>query len=126
MTLSPKYNPIVMYQNSLDENDHNSESLGTPSPCWSLLLNALDRMDANQIDLEEDKLYSESEPEAPLISPHHLQQLGRNENEQILTQALKEACLLRYVTFTDLKDMEFKFSEIAAPRDAVEQWAVLL
>ncbi|KAF9238337.1 hypothetical protein BU15DRAFT_75271 [Melanogaster broomeanus] len=27
---------------------------------------------------------------------------------------------------TNLKDMEFKFSEIAAPRDAVEQWAVLL
>ncbi|KAF9237373.1 hypothetical protein BU15DRAFT_63248 [Melanogaster broomeanus] len=107
MTLSPKYNPIVMYQNSLDENDHNSESLGTPSPCWSLLLNALDRMDANQIDLEEDKLYSESEPEAPPHISSPPPTVGKKRKR-------------------DLKDMEFKFSEIAAPRDAVEQWAVLL
>jgi len=72
VTLSPKYNTIVMYQNSLDENNQNSESLGTLSPCQSLLLNALDHMDADQIDLEEDKLYGESEPEAPPRIPSPL------------------------------------------------------
>jgi len=42
------------------------------------------------------------------------------------SHSLKEARLLRYVTFTDLKDMGFKFGEIAALCDAVEKWSVPL
>lgn len=40
------------------------------------------------------------------------------------SHSFKKARLLRYVTFTDLKDMEFKFGEIAALRDAVEKWSI--
>ncbi|KAF9232500.1 hypothetical protein BU15DRAFT_81189 [Melanogaster broomeanus] len=77
--------------------------------------------------------------QATLIPPTHkpgndmsiadfcsLYKLDNTIGIKFTSQALKEARLLRYVTFADLKDMEFKFGEIAALRDAVEQWAVLL
>ncbi|KAG2368819.1 hypothetical protein BDR07DRAFT_1371868 [Suillus spraguei] len=40
------------------------------------------------------------------------------------SNSFKEACLLRYVTFADLKEMEFKIGEIAALHDAVETWSI--
>jgi hypothetical protein len=45
---------------------------------------------------------------------------------KFVTHSFKEAHLLRYVTISDLKEMEFKFGEIAALRDAVEKWSSIV
>ncbi|KAG0696077.1 hypothetical protein DFH29DRAFT_813490, partial [Suillus ampliporus] len=44
--------------------------------------------------------------------------------EKFASNSFKEARLLRYVTFADLKEMEFKIGKIAALRDAVERWSI--
>lgn len=44
---------------------------------------------------------------------------------KFVTHSFKETHLLRYVTISDLKEMEFKFGEIAALRDAVEKWSIV-
>jgi hypothetical protein len=53
-----------------------------------------------------------------------LYQLDDSIAMKFASHSFKEARLLRYVTFSDLKEMEFKFGEIAALRDAVERWSI--
>ncbi|KAG1895219.1 uncharacterized protein F5891DRAFT_984425 [Suillus fuscotomentosus] len=53
-----------------------------------------------------------------------LYQLDDSITTKFASHSFKEAHLLRYVTFSDLKEMEFKFGEIAALRDAVERWSI--
>ncbi|KAG1837958.1 hypothetical protein C8R48DRAFT_666962 [Suillus tomentosus] len=53
-----------------------------------------------------------------------LYQLDDSIATKFASHSFKEARLLRYVTFSDLKEMEFKFGEIAALRDAVERWSI--
>jgi hypothetical protein len=53
-----------------------------------------------------------------------LYQLDDSITTKFASHSFKEACLLRYVTFSDLKEMEFKFGQIAALCDAVERWSV--
>ncbi|KAG2345633.1 hypothetical protein BDR05DRAFT_946676 [Suillus weaverae] len=53
-----------------------------------------------------------------------LYQLDNSITMKFASHSFKEAHLLHYVTFSDLKEMEFKFGEIAALRDAVERWSI--
>ncbi|KAG1828411.1 hypothetical protein EV424DRAFT_1536679 [Suillus variegatus] len=53
-----------------------------------------------------------------------LYQLDDSITTKFASHSFKEARLLCYVTFSDLKEMEFKFGEIAASRDAVERWSI--
>ncbi|KAL4079924.1 hypothetical protein V8B97DRAFT_2020674 [Scleroderma yunnanense] len=50
-------------------------------------------------------------------------QLDDSIAEKFVSHSLKEACLLCFVHFVDLKDMGFKFREIAALHDAIEKWS---
>ncbi|KAG1899672.1 uncharacterized protein F5891DRAFT_980910 [Suillus fuscotomentosus] len=53
-----------------------------------------------------------------------LYQLDDSIATKFASHSFKEARLLCYVTFSDLKEMEFKFGEIAALHDAVERWSI--
>ncbi|OAX40797.1 hypothetical protein K503DRAFT_798526 [Rhizopogon vinicolor AM-OR11-026] len=50
--------------------------------------------------------------------------LGDNIHLKLINNAYKEAQFLCFVTIAELKEMGFQLGEIAAIRDAVEQWSV--
>jgi hypothetical protein len=53
-----------------------------------------------------------------------LYQLKDSITTKFASHSFKEAHLLRYVTISYLKEMKFKFGEIAALHDAVERWSI--
>ncbi|KAG2094612.1 uncharacterized protein F5147DRAFT_657094 [Suillus discolor] len=53
-----------------------------------------------------------------------LYQLDNSIATKFASHSFKEAHLLHYVTFSDLKEMEFKFGKIAALHDAVGRWFI--
>lgn len=63
-------------------------------------------------------------PDMPIICFCLAYQLDDSIAEKFVSHSLKEARLLWFVRFADLKEMGFKFREIAALRDAIKKWSI--
>jgi hypothetical protein len=62
-------------------------------------------------------------PDMPIIHFCLAYQLDDSIAEKFMSHLLKEARLLHSVHFADLKEMGFKFGEVAALRDVIEKWS---
>ena len=63
-------------------------------------------------------------PDMPIIYFCLAYQLDDSIAKKFVSHSLKEAHLLQFVWFADLKEMGFKFREIAALHDAIKKWSI--
>jgi hypothetical protein len=63
-------------------------------------------------------------PDMPIATFCTRYELGDLILRKLIDNGYSHACMLRFVQITELTQMEFRLGDIAAMKDAVEQWSV--